>query len=191
MKKVGFLSCEFINENMSYWLVTGCGLPDFSFLEIPCSVFPGELKSNGLIKEKDYSEIMVFLRDGYEYRFKESQDSPVTLISFSPHSFKNYNWNEMIEVAKQFVSLEDLEGFYQYNIVRKRDVSEYKINDVNYQVSAFLPEEVFAIYGEDYVPQTNPNWISIMSEGNREEFKRILSNFKVVAVRNARGFVNV
>jgi hypothetical protein len=191
MKKVGFLSCEFINGDMSYWLVTGCGFSDFSFLEIPCGVFPGELKANGLIKDQDYSEVMVFLGGGYEYRFKNGQDVPSTLMSFYPHLFKNYTFNEMIEKAKGFLTLYDLEGFYHYNIVRKRDNSEYKINDVHYRVTTFLPDQVFAIFGEDYDPKTNPNWISFTSEGDHEEFKRILNNFTVVAVSNARGLVSV
>ncbi len=187
MNKIGFLSLEFLSKDQSYWMITGCGFPDFSFIEIPTMLFGRSmLCAQGISDCKDYSEITVIQNDNKDivYQFKDTQESDMTEIYLNLKNFHVFSWNEMFQfLIKEGIKLKELTGFYHYNLIKKKDNSDLKINDVIYKVTAFLPEQgVFAIMGEDYNPPLNINWITFSDYSEDNKFKILVDNFIITYV---------
>ena len=177
--KLGFLSLEFIIGDSTYWLTTGLGRDGFYFTAIPASVFDRSvLLPNLMGRDKDYSEIMV-MSDGAVLKKRQGCDGGYFKIDVT--QFPRLSWNEMINVAIDTAPLEYQCGLWHHSIVSKTDAN-LLINDVLYQVTAFLPppnyEGIFAVWGKDYQAGVNPNAITF-KHGSEAEFKARLRQFRV------------
>ncbi len=182
------MSLEFLTPDFTYWLVSGAGFPDFSFIKIPKNFFDEgfKLKGNELFKEQDYSEIIIYQDgDDRKYLFSEGQESGANGAVLDLVYYENLSWNECFIELTETKWLGDLSAFWHNQIVEKSDDCQYDIHSVRYVVTAFLPPDiepvsaVFAIRGEDYQPPDNPNWITFNELNTKELFLSCLSNFRV------------
>ena len=186
MIKLGYLSFAFFLEDQTYWLTTGLNRPDWSFLVIPNHLFENYELKGGLSDSKS-SEITVYDDAGIvRHMFSSIYDGEPIDLSIDAASRASLTWNEMIALLlDKNMPLIQLTDLFHHHIVRKTDSGHLHVVDVNYKVTAFLPppeqEGVFAIWGEDYVASTNPNWITCHLP-TIDEFRARLRDFKVVAV---------
>lgn len=191
MNKIGFLSCEFVTDKNSYWLTSGCGKLNFCFVEIPNDVIRffnqnESLNFQCLNQNKDYSEITAFEENGnkkYIFALSQNNFEDTRELSIDLDNFNTLSWKQMAALVQDNFTLDELSGFYQNHIVRKTKESEYKINNVDYKVTAFLPEEgIFSIMGNDYKIPENPNWITFSDNVDKESFLAVLDNFEIFAI---------
>lgn len=186
MTKIGYLSLSFIVGDQTYWMTTGCGRPDWSFTALPVALFGDAALVASHVTGK-MSEITVYDENGArQYAFSATYDGPPTDIQLDINTKPSFTWNEMITLLlDQKAPLADLCGMFHHHRVRKAPNAAIQCNDVEYLVTAFLPDEsfdrVFAVWGSDYVPGTNPNALSIYS-GTEDEYRDRLRDWRVVVV---------
>lgn len=117
MTKLGFLSCEYIVGDQSYWLQSAFDNPEdgsrFSFRIIPTSAFSVPLRENHIVLDADYSEITPYDDQGtVRYMFAASQKDDPTPIEVDIKSCPRLSWNDTLDVlVKAGVPLSDLRGF--------------------------------------------------------------------------------
>ncbi len=193
--KLGFLSLEFVVGDDTYWLTTGLGRPDFTFTVLPRALFgAAELRPMFVSREQDYSEITAVELDGKRgLIFAASQHGMSDHLDIAYDAFLAYptlSWSETAARLMDAIPLGDQMGLWHNHVVRKRPEADLQIADVNYLVTAFLPDhERFAVRGEDWGPG-NPNWLT-MECPTEDEFKRRLRQFSVVAIRFGKEFYTV
>ncbi len=180
-RKLGFLSLEFIVGEDTFWMTTGLGRDGYYFTQLPLSLFAGfPLHAQFISQEKDYSEITAYEGENlFCYSQDQGHDGPRKLAT-DLTKWPRLSWAEMAERLIDAIPLADQMGLWHNHIVRKTDPTLW-INDVRYKVTAFLPppgEGILAIYGEDYVPGTNPNWITC-NLPDEASFKARLRQLKV------------
>ena len=189
MTKLGFLSCEYVVGDQSYWLQSAFDNPKdgsrFSFRVIPTSAFPAPLRVNHIILEADYSEITPFDDEGaVKYLFATSQSDIPAPIDIDIKSFPKLGWNETFdELVKVGVPLSDLQGFWHQHLVRANSgAPEWVKRDFNYQIMAWLPdtERLYCVIGEDY-SRENPNMVTVHCGDT--DFVERLKWFRVYAIR--------
>lgn len=188
MTKLGFLSCEYIIDDQSYWLQSAFDNPEdgsrFSFRAIPISAFPVPLRANHIILEDDYSEITPFDDNGtVRYLFAASQSDDPTALDIDIKSYPKMGWNETFDELVDKVPIGDLQGFWHQHLVRANPgAPEWVKRDLNYQVMAWLPdtERLYSVIGEDY-SRENPNAVTVHCDDNT--FVERLKWFRVYAIR--------
>lgn len=193
--KTRFLTLEFIINDNTYWLTSDCNSGDpICFTVIPLKLFDGfQLKTGKMFlpnvsdEEAICSSIRCF--DNGEVEFQE-KDEISDKKNIKLESFPTISWNEMAKLAMSAISLEEGEKFFHNQIIGKRPDCKFQLHDVDYRVTAFLPDQVFAIYGEDY-SQDNPNWISFHVDGDRDYFNEVVSQFYVKAISLSGSFYRV
>jgi len=190
MTKLGFLSCEYIIGDQSYWLQSAFDNPEdgsrFSFRVIPISVFPAPLRANHIILDADYSEITPYDDNGtVRYLFAAGQSDVPTALDIDIKAYPKLGWNEAFDELVTKTPIGDLTGFWHQHLVRRAEgAPDWVKSDLNYLVTAWLPnqeEPLFAVRGEDYKVPENPNWVTIHCEANT--FVERLKWFRVHAIR--------
>lgn len=168
-EKLGFMSLEYVIGDKSYWLTSNDGSDKLRFRVIRLEYLESDkLLPGGIFEEKAYSEITVF-NTGWEIAYECDKD----LSEIKPLPCAEISWREMSELV------DDKTPFWHYQIVKKSDSCEFKINDVDYKVTAYLPDsKIFAIWGSDY-SSANPNAITF-SDCDENKFNK---NFEIKYVR--------
>ena len=186
MTKRAFLSYAHTLGDQTYWLTTGLDRHDWTFTVIPLHVFDGYKLQGRIVSNEPYAEITVFAEDvDGQHSFSSDCGKDPILLPISAESRPFLTWNEMIGLLlDKGAPLSQLLDLWHNHIVRPIDPM-LQISDVDYKVTAFLPppdhEGKFAIWGSDYVPGTNPNWLTFDFPDD-ESFRARLRQFKVVAV---------
>ncbi len=181
--KLGFLSLEFVVGEDTYWMTTGLGRPGFYFTQLPKSLFAGhELLPMFVSRETDYSEITPYADRNV---FKTNQADAGRVLVTDLASWPRLSWNEMAARLMDLIPLADQSGLWHNHVVRCTDAAFLSLKDVAYKITAFLPppdqQGILALYGEDYVIGTNPNWRT-MELGDENAFKAVLSRLRIEAV---------
>jgi hypothetical protein len=184
MTKNKFLSLEFIISDYTYWWTSDHKNGTWNFTKIPLSNFNGRVlhasQMNFLEDDILYSEMTE--EEGGKFWFYEIEGCEPAALE--PVIAGTLSWNEMARFVIDEISLEAATPFFYNSLVRKKDNCTYTIANTEYFVTAFLPGQVFAILGDNY-SFDNPNWISIQVK-NQEEFKEVISQFYIYAIRNSR-----
>lgn len=189
MTKLGFLSLEYIVGDQTYWLqsVFDPIAPDrhFCFRVIPLSCFAGHtLVANHIIKEATYSEITPY-EDG-SYLFAANQETTPAPLDIDIKSFPKLDWNATFEaLVMAGVPLVDLTGFWHQHIVRRTEgAPDWVKPDLNYHVTAWLPDQaepLYAVMGSDYKLPENPNMVTVQCVA--DNFLERLRWFRVYGIR--------
>jgi len=178
-----FLTLEFVADAQAYWLVTtidGSRLREFA--RYPVSAFGGRPLNPGHLRWDDgNSELLLFSEDGKGARFSSIGEEDPEEIDVG--AMERLTWNGMCAKALGDFHPDFWEGLYLNNVVRLAKDSKWGNPEVDYTVTAFLPEEgTVALWGEDHNPPENINWRGIQGLDTPEDLRAFLAELTVVAI---------
>jgi hypothetical protein len=190
----GLLTLEYIIGDQTYWLTSGFDRNRIGFTQLARNLFDCELVAGQLADEGSEIEGLEPLEGypAYVFRIKGSGTESVGLAT-NVDQAQFLTWNELaVKLLSEGVSPSKVpslwyQGFMRGGIVKPRPDCPIQVNkDVNYVVTAFLPppgpEGVFAIMGDDYKPDTNPNWVTIKRD-TEADYIELLKGFDIVAFK--------